>query len=70
MEALEVAKCPVCEALVEVFRPQVGLEVECPECGEVLRVVRIHPLKLFYALQPDEEPLPEEEHRKSTTEPS
>ncbi|GIW24769.1 hypothetical protein [Meiothermus sp.] len=60
METLEVAKCPACEGLVEVVNPQVGLEVECPDCGEVLRVVSVQPLKLYYALEPDEEPLPDE----------
>ncbi|MFN3391199.1 MAG: hypothetical protein ACK40N_05510 [Meiothermus ruber] len=60
METLEVSKCPVCGELVEVADARVGLEVECPECGEVLRVVGMHPLKLYYALDPDEEPLPDE----------
>ncbi|MBO1437533.1 hypothetical protein [Meiothermus sp. CFH 77666] len=63
METLEVAKCPVCGGLVEVAGPWVGLEVECPDCTEILRVVSLHPLKLYYAFDPDEEPLPEEEHR-------
>ncbi|GEM82136.1 hypothetical protein [Meiothermus hypogaeus] len=63
METLQVAKCPVCGGLVEVAGPWVGLEVECPECGEVLRVVETQPLKLYYAFDPDEEPLLEEEHR-------
>ncbi len=63
METLEVAKCPVCGELVEVANPWVGLELDCPDCGEVLRVISIRPLKLYYAYDPDEEPLPEEEHR-------
>lgn len=63
MENLEITRCPVCEAMVEVFAPRVGLEVECPDCGEVLKVLSLHPLKLYYALGPEDEPLPEEEHR-------
>ncbi|WP_337870947.1 hypothetical protein [Meiothermus sp.] len=63
METLEISKCPVCGELVEVADARAGLEVECPECGEVLRVVSVAPLKLYYAFDPDEEPLPEEEHR-------
>ncbi|MBF6593622.1 MAG: hypothetical protein IVW51_04135 [Thermaceae bacterium] len=64
MEGLEVGKCPVCEALLEVSRPTVGQQLECPECGEVLQVASTSPLKLYYALPLDEEPLIEEEHRK------
>ncbi|MER3482983.1 MAG: hypothetical protein C4332_07350 [Meiothermus sp.] len=64
MEGLEVGKCPVCEALVEVSRPAVGQELECPECGEVLKVISTAPLKFYYALPYDEEPLPEEEPRE------
>ncbi|MGK0619053.1 hypothetical protein [Meiothermus cerbereus] len=60
METLEAAQCPVCDELVEVPNPWVGLEVECPECGEVLRVVEVHPLKFYYAFDPDDEPLPDE----------
>lgn len=63
METLEISKCPVCDELVEVAGARVGLEVECPDCGEVLRVVSVGPLKLYYAFDPDEEPLPEEEPR-------
>ncbi|WP_299428746.1 hypothetical protein [uncultured Meiothermus sp.] len=63
MKTLEVSKCPVCDELVEITNVRAGLEVECPDCGEVLRVVSIQPLKLYYAFDPDEEPLPEEEHR-------
>lgn len=64
MESLEVAKCPVCEALVEVARPVQGQELECPECGEALKVVGTAPLKLYYAFPADLDPLPEEEPRK------
>lgn len=49
METLEAAKCPVCGELVEVPNPRVGLEVECPECEEALRVVEVYPLRLYYA---------------------
>jgi uncharacterized protein (DUF983 family) len=63
MATLEVSKCPVCDGLVEVFNAWVDLEVECSECGEVLQVVSVQPLKLYYALDLDEEPLLEEEHR-------
>ncbi len=61
---MEVSKCPVCDELVEVANPWAGLEVVCPGCGEVLRVVSVRPLRLYYAFDPDEEPLPEEEHRQ------
>ncbi len=55
-----VAKCPVCGGLVELADPWVGLEVECPECGEGLRVVSLQPLQLYYAVDMEEESLPEE----------
>lgn len=60
METLEVSKCPVCGELVEVADARVGLEVECPECQEVLRVVEVQPLRLYYAFESDEEPMPDE----------
>jgi rRNA maturation protein Nop10 len=64
MEILEVTKCPVCGGLVEVASPKVGIEVECPDCGEVLKITSVHPFKLYYALASDLEPLPEpDEHR-------
>ena len=69
METLEVGKCPVCEALVEVVSPRVGLEVECPECGEALKLVSVKPIKFHYALDLDDEPLPEEEHRLPPSSP-
>lgn len=60
METLEAAKCLVCGALLEVPGPWVGLEVECLECQEVLRVVEVQPLRLYYAFESDEEPVPDE----------
>ncbi|MCL6525443.1 MAG: hypothetical protein K6T57_01050 [Thermaceae bacterium] len=64
MEGLEVAKCPVCEALIEVSHPTLGQELECPECGEALKVIHTAPLKLYYAFPTDLDPLPEEEPRR------
>lgn len=64
METLEVTQCPVCGGLVEVVNPKVGLEVECPECSEVLKVISLHPFRLYYALASDLEPLPESDERR------
>ena len=64
METLEVTQCPVCGGLVELVSPKLGMETECPECEEALRVISVHPFKLYYVLASDLEPLPEvDEHR-------
>ncbi len=57
--------CPVCKGLLELSKPVLGQEVECLECGEVFKVVKLDPLQLTYLYDPEDEPLLEEEHRFS-----
>lgn len=43
------AHCPACRAMVELpVNVKKGSRIECPECGELLRVVKLSPLKLDY----------------------
>lgn len=50
------AICPTCEGVVQVPDPVVGIEVECPECEDLLLVVEVEPLTLVSASDPDEIP--------------
>lgn len=55
MLTLSVVPCPVCNEPIELETPAVGLEVECPDCGEVFVVTRTEPVELAYAYDMDEE---------------
>jgi lysine biosynthesis protein LysW len=45
----------VCGELLEVVDAHVAEQIECPECGELFRVVSLQPLQLTYAYEQDEE---------------
>ncbi|MFO7547022.1 MAG: hypothetical protein R6W77_16135 [Trueperaceae bacterium] len=66
MDVRIAAPCPACGGIVEVVDPQVGLEVDCPDCEEALVVTALDPLRLDYALDADEAPaVVEDEHRET-----
>ncbi|MEO0255539.1 MAG: hypothetical protein ABIN20_08995 [candidate division WOR-3 bacterium] len=52
---MEKAKCPLCEAIIEVPLKKIGYEFSCPECKERIVVKQINPLVLDLALEDDEE---------------
>jgi hypothetical protein len=42
-------ECPICEERFSASgEPEVGAKLECPKCGELLRVVCDDPLEIFY----------------------
>ncbi len=53
-EAL-VAKCPACDGLIDLPNASVGLQVECPDCEELLIISSLKPSALSYALDMEEE---------------
>jgi uncharacterized paraquat-inducible protein A len=55
MHGVMVTHCPVCDALIEVVDPYESMQLECPECTEIFRVVSTKPLQLAYALELNEE---------------
>lgn len=49
-------ECPTCETRFSVMRKvEVGDKVECPECGELLRVASVSPLEVEYWEEEEEE---------------
>lgn len=60
---MHIALCPICKSMIELSKPALGSPVECPECGELFRVVKTDPLELYYQSSLEEEALPEEEPR-------
>jgi uncharacterized paraquat-inducible protein A len=61
--------CPACEGAVSLpGRPQLGLKVTCPFCGEQLQVVWENPLELDWADYNEEEALPEDSAETSAEE--
>jgi alpha-aminoadipate carrier protein LysW len=52
-----MAKCPECEAAIDVSEDDVeeGQRVDCPECGAELEVVNTNPLELDVITSGDEE---------------
>jgi lysine biosynthesis protein LysW len=66
MNARVVASCPACGGIVEVVDPEIGREVDCPDCEEALLVTALDPLTLDYALDTDEAgSFPDEERREA-----
>jgi lysine biosynthesis protein LysW len=58
--------CPTCESMVQVTKNiLLGDKIECPECGEILRVISIDPFEVEYM---DTEADDEEEYLESTEE--
>lgn len=53
--------CPSCDEIVEVEHPEVGWEVDCPNCGAALAVASSDPLVLRYALDTEDEPPAEDD---------
>lgn len=51
------ARCPTCDSWVYVDEDEVELgdQVECSDCGELLRVTSLDPLELDYELGEEEE---------------
>lgn len=64
MDRRIAAPCPACGGIVEVVDPQIGLEVDCPDCEEALMVTTLDPLRLDYALDADETPAVVEDERR------
>ncbi len=56
-----VTACPICQGVIELINPQLGVTVACPDCGEEWQVVKVQPLELGYAFDMDEEPALEDE---------
>jgi lysine biosynthesis protein LysW len=55
--------CPTCEARFTVSRDlEVGDKVQCPECGEMLRVRSLDPIYVEYTY--DDEDYGYEDYRK------
>lgn len=49
-------ECPTCEERFSVSRePEVGDKLECPGCGELLRIICDDPLEISYWDDEDEE---------------
>ncbi len=63
-DSVLAAICPTCDGVVEVPDPVVGMEVDCPECEDLLLVVETEPLTLVSASDPDEIPSRFEEPRE------
>jgi predicted RNA-binding Zn-ribbon protein involved in translation (DUF1610 family) len=55
MSSTIATRCLVCDALIEVVDAYESKQLECPECGEVFRVVSLEPLQLTYAYDLNEE---------------
>ncbi len=51
---MEKARCPLCEALIDVPIKKIGFEFSCPECKERIVVKQVNPLILDLALEEDE----------------
>lgn len=50
------AYCPECDTRITFKKqPELGQQVTCRECGEVLEVVELEPLELDWAYDEDEE---------------
>lgn len=47
----QIAYCPECDSRIRFHVPvmKIGTRVTCPECGQVLEVVRLRPLELDWA---------------------
>lgn len=47
----QLAYCPSCDSRIRFFASttKVGTRVTCPECGQMLEVVRLRPLELDWA---------------------
>ncbi len=63
-ESVLAAVCPTCDGVVEVPEPVIGMEVECPECEDLLLVVDLEPLILASSSDPDEIPSRRDEERE------
>ena len=48
--------CLVCEGIIDFDEKQHGYEIECPDCGELFKIVSLKPLNLEYAYDLYEEP--------------
>jgi lysine biosynthesis protein LysW len=59
-----VVMCRVCDGLIELHKPYLGMQVECPDCGEVFAVASLDPLELSYAFDMEEEGSFEENERR------
>jgi DNA-directed RNA polymerase subunit RPC12/RpoP len=55
MSSTVATRCLVCDALIEVVDAYETKQIECPECGELFRVVSLGPLQLAYAYDLNEE---------------
>lgn len=56
---MTVVPCPNCEAPLELPADDVGVTIECPDCGELWRIAENPPPLLVYAQETEEEPPPE-----------
>jgi len=63
-EHVLAAVCPVCQGMVDLSDPLVGMLIECPDCEEPLEVIDLTPLTLAAAADPDEVPFPDEDERR------
>ncbi len=55
MSKVIATACLVCGEFIEVVDGYGDKQVECPECGEVFRIVSLEPLQLAYAYDLNEE---------------
>ena len=50
------ALCPSCDEQVRISgRPEIGLEVTCPSCGDELVVVELNPIELDWVFYDDDD---------------
>lgn len=63
MNSAVVVQCIVCDGIIKIYGPELGTQVECPDCAEFLEVTSLDPLALGYAADMEEESfIVEDEH--------
>jgi lysine biosynthesis protein LysW len=51
---LEGTVCPGCGGLIQLTDPTPGDRIDCPDCGEKLEVISLHPIDLDYAFEDED----------------
>lgn len=64
MATVMALKCPTCDGIIEILEPEVGKQVDCPDCEALFVVASLDPLELTYALDMEEEGWFEDEPRQ------
>lgn len=59
--------CPICESVLEIDEPEVGVALTCPDCGEAWVLASLEPVRLVYAYDMEDEDVgePDEDHPRA-----